>query len=356
MRERFTISKLKDAEIHLVPFHTSREVQSRNGRFNNKFSLRFYLPKNGIKNGSIDRLFIFLNGFAEATTDFWDAIGNNIAKAGAASVLVPLPDHFCRNIFFNMENFNEEDPYYLPIETINLKSFSKIMKQTLIKDPGLFLRYNQQIQGDLHKLITAIKNPEMSDVSISEFTKETFADKIRVSIMGYSLGGLCALQCYLSHTELFNSCVLLNSGASFQDMDGSSMFGKEEWKELQRGLIRVSHEMREKASKNYFSHVILGHAKVELHDLLEKNCHKILVLLGGTDRIINYRSMNNLEPHDTGLAIFQIPGLEHHINIKSVSGREWQAWSDFAVKMILSFEKNRPLSPAKPKVLSMLEH
>ena len=66
---------------------------------------------------------------------------------------------------------------------------------------------------------------------------------------------------------------------------------------------------------------MLGHDKVHLHDLLEENCHKILVLIGGRDRIINSKNIVNLEPYETGLAIFQIPGLEHFINIKSIAGR-----------------------------------
>ena len=94
--------------------------------------------------------------------------------------------------------------------------------------------------------------------------------------------------------------------------------------------------------------MILGHARVELQDRLANNCHKTLVLLGGRDVIINYKNMANLEPEDTGLAIFQIPGLEHHINIKRIAGREWNPWSDFAVHMILAFEERHPEHPSLP--------
>ena len=40
----------------------------------------------------------------------------------------------------------------------------------------------------------------------------------------------------------YSSCILINSGASFQDMDGSSMFGKD-WRKVQRGLLAASHKV-----------------------------------------------------------------------------------------------------------------
>src|SRR6185295_4938505 len=104
-------------------------VESRNKRFNNEFSLRFYLPKSSSE-VPVDRLFILLNGFAEGTTDFWDSMADSFASAGIASVLMPLPDHFCRNIFYNLNSYVESDPFQLQeTEEINLKLFTHIMKQ-----------------------------------------------------------------------------------------------------------------------------------------------------------------------------------------------------------------------------------
>ncbi|MFL6262187.1 MAG: alpha/beta fold hydrolase [Thermoanaerobaculia bacterium] len=337
------------ARVHLVRFHTrSREEISR---FNSHFSLRFYLPRSSRKSRvRLDRLFVFLNGFAEATTDFWDGIGESFARAGVASVLLPLPNHFCRNIFFNLNNFHPGDSYFLsPKADVDLKQFTAIMKREMIENAGQVIRFNFQLMDDIQKLVDCLQNPlPLEEKEICDFLGKHFSRQTRVSLMGYSLGGLCALQAYLAQPERYSSCILVNSGASFQDMDASSMFGHEEWREVQKSLIQAARKVGELEENNFFTHVILGHNRVELHEQLAKNCHKILVMVGGRDRIIRLKNMLNIEPEETGLAIVQIPGLEHFINMRSQSGREWQAWSEFAVQMILAFARHHPPDPSLP--------
>lgn len=290
-----------------------------------------------------------LNGFAEATVGFWDHLANSLAAAGVASVLLPLPDHFCRNVFFNINDFHAKDPYQLREANLKLNEFTAIMKFEAIRHPDRFLDYNLQIQADIRKLIDILPDPSAGSGAISEFIKRQFRKRVRITLIGYSLGGLCALQAYLAETKLFEACILINAGASFQDMDASTMFGRDDWRALQLALVEAARKNPEEAEKHLFSQVILGHAKVELQQRLAQNCHKILVLLGGKDVIINYKNMANLEPADTGLAIFQIPGLEHHVNIKRVASREWNPWSDFAVQMILAFEERHPKHPTLPE-------
>ncbi len=60
------------------------------------------------------------------------------------------------------------------------------------------------------------------------------------------------------------------------------------------------------------------------------------------------RNLVNLEPGQTGLAVFQVPGLGHFIGAKEIDSAGWQAWSEFAVKMILAFSRNHPPSPQLP--------
>jgi hypothetical protein len=122
--------------------------------------------------------------------------------------------------------------------------------------------------------------------------------------------------------------------------DGHGNKGR--WLALLRGLLADARANRDRASENFFSHVILGHSKVELHDRLAHNRHKLLFLIGGTDPIINFRNMANLEPHETGLAIFQIPALRHFINVESHDGKEWEPWSKVAVQLMLTFVRHHP--------------
>jgi hypothetical protein len=109
--------------------------------------------------------------------------------------------------------------------------------------------------------------------------------------------------------------------------------------------------------QNYFDHVMLGNSKKELQDLLRNYSHKILVMLGGTDSIINLKRVANLEPDESGLAIVQIPGLQHHINIKKKAGSVWNEWRSFAADVILSFDKTHPkLTLHAPEPDRLLEY
>lgn len=332
------------ADVHIVPFFSGTGAGDEivEGRFNSHFYLRVYLPPNNV---SVEQTFVFLNGFAEATTAFWDTIGGSLAEAGAASILLPLPYHFSRNVFFNIGAFDDDDPFRL--NAVDLRLFTAFMKEDLVMRPERFLSANQQIISDLGSLAIHLNNPGDGDrAELRDFVEQNLSKSKHVTLVGYSLGGLCALQRFLSQPDKFEACILLNSGASFQDMNGSSMFDDAEhrgrWLKLLRGLLAEASKRKETFSENLFSHVILGHSKVELHDKLVKNRHKLLFLIGGTDPIINFRNMANLEPLETGLAIFQIPGLKHFINIESLDGKEWEPWSKVAVQLMLTFVQHHP--------------
>ncbi len=341
--------KLADPTVDalLVPFRTTKKVESANGYFNDEFCLRFYLPRRHRDDPPLTRLFIMLNGFAEATTDFWDQMAANLAAGGVASLLLPLPDHFCRNIFFNRNSFDEKDPFHLVESDVDLKLFTDIMKQELLAHPDRFIRFNKQLMGEIARLIELVGGEESIDYpDLRRVLARHFVPNPTLSIVGFSLGGLCALQASLLNAGKFNSCVLVNSGASFQDMDGAEMFGENEWHEHQLSLTRAAAAYRD-LRENFFHHVMLGDSRCELQNRLEEESHRILVILGGRDSIINFRTLANLEPKKSGLAIVQIPGLEHHINIKKRGGSTWGRWEHFAADTILSFDKNHPREPER---------
>jgi len=154
-------SKDRGVKIHLHPFVSGNFVESEHKNFNNEFNLRFYLPskKKKIK-GKVEKhnkLFIFLNGFAEGNTNFWDALGISLASKGVPAVLLPLPGHFCRNLFYNINDYNENDSFILNKSIMDMRLFTNIMKQSLIEDPQLLLNFNRQIIGDIFRLSENIK-------------------------------------------------------------------------------------------------------------------------------------------------------------------------------------------------------
>lgn len=181
----------------------------------------------------------------------------------------------------------------------------------------------------------------LSQDGLGTFLHDRLSARPKISILGFSLGGLVALQAFLAQPNTFNSCVLINSGASFQDMNASQVF-RESWRDLQRGILESTRHLSRREMASNFERVFLGHEKVVLHDQLMQQKNKILVLLGGSDPIFNAGNIANILPQETGLAVFQIPSLTHFINIRSMGGDIWDEWSNFTAKMILSFDKFRP--------------
>ena len=273
-------------------------------------------------------------------------MGETLARYNVASVLLPLPEHFCRNILFNINDYDPEDAYKLAGKPV-LKLYTDVMKYEALKHPEMFIHCNRQILADIHGLIEAVQDPDIEarGERQRDFFKEHLNPEIAITLMGYSLGGLGALQAYLLEPDVFDACILINSGASFQDMDASSLFGADYWRKLRRGVVRSARDHSDKVKENFYSQAFLGHEKIEMQDLLTQHAHKILVVLGGSDVITNRRTMTNLEPEGTGLAIVQIPGLEHPINKPSKAFPQWQRWSDFAVSTMLAFIQHHPRLP-----------
>ncbi|MEM7311436.1 MAG: TIR domain-containing protein [Planctomycetota bacterium] len=303
--------------------------------FNDAFPLRFYLP-----HYKASRLMIMINGLAEGKTRIWDRLGSTFAANGMAAVLLPLPQHFCRHILFNCNDFFEDDEYRLDDREL-LDKYTASIKYGLLAHPRSLVRLNYQLMADIACLVayvTGRRDPSIN--TLKDFVDGNFEERPKCSILGFSLGGLCALQSFLNDPDAFNSCVLVNSGASFQDMNASQVF-KDEWRDVQRGVVDAARAYEGVKARN-FDTVFLGNNKVDLHDMLEQQKQKLLLVLGGSDEIINTSNIHNLMPSKTGLAMFQIPSLSHFINVPNMGGRTWDEWSQFTVEMILSFDSNRP--------------
>lgn len=344
------ISETESATIHLVPFESRQDVaESKNHRFNNSFPLRFYVPKQSDSRSLPSRkLFVFINGYGEGTADMWDAMADALAAQRVASVLLPMPEHFCRNMLFNINKYHD-DPYVLSPESgVTLRQYSAIMKYEALNHPKMFVLCNSQLMADLSGLVSLLRDPAGGSDSQRTFLQQHLSPDVHVSLMGYSLGGLGALEGYIAGPDRYRCCVLINAGPSFQDMHGEPLF-QEHWRQLQRDVVLAARKNTTHVEPEAFQQVFLGNDKLLLHERLVANSNKILVLIGGRDSIINRKNIENLQPEETGLAVFQIPGLEHFINLKGFAHTEWLRWSAFAIPMILAFEQNRPDQPLIPR-------
>jgi len=322
-------------KIWQVPFQSPRWVRlSDNDHFayNNFFRLRFYLPES-----PASQLFIMTNGFSEGVVEVWDRLGATFAKAGVGAVLLPLPQHYSRNVLFHINDYHETDHYI--VNKTALKSYNAGLTYGFLRRPELLAEFDGQIMEDVKELMRAVTSRTGSSHAMNDFTRSHFSENVEVSVLGFSLGGLVALQAFLSQPDRYHSCVLINSGASFQDMNASQVF-KEHWRSLQRAILAKTRGVTSLPAD--FAEVFLGHEKVMLLHRLEQHKNKLLIIIGGSDAIFNMSNIANILPRETGLAVFQIPGLGHFINIPKLGGDIWTEWSRFTANMILSFNTHRP--------------
>jgi len=264
-------------------------------------------------------------------------MGAAFAESGVAAVLLPLPQHYSRNVLFNVNDYDESDHYLLNKET--LKSYNAGLTFGFLRRPELLAKFNAQVMEDVKELTRAVTSRTGSSPAMNEFTRAHFDVGTEVSVLGFSVGGLVALQSFLNQPHKYHSCILINSGASFQDMNASQVF-RQHWRSLQRAIIEKSRGLT--GLPDNFAAVFLGHEKVMLLQQLEKYKNKLLLIIGGSDAIFNMSNLLNIVPRETGLAVFQIPGLGHFINIPKLGGDIWTGWSRFTANMILSFNKHRP--------------
>jgi hypothetical protein len=346
--QKLANSHADGSAIWHVPFHSPRGFTFGDDNpfpYNNRFSLRFYLPRKR----KTSRLFLLINGLSEGVAHVWDRLGATLANAGVASVLVPLPQHYCRNTLFNINDYDPDDSFNLTSGEM-LSHYSHTIKHGFLQHPELLVELDKQMMSDIDEIVRSVTLRNAAYYNkLNEFAAQHFAKRLRVSILGFSLGGLVALQSFLNNPRRFNSCILINSGASFQDMNASQVF-QNNWRPLQRLILERTRNLSRREMATNFERVFLGHEKVVLHDMLIENKNKLLVLLGGSDPIFNTSNIVNILPRETGLAVFQIPALGHFINISSRGGDIWNEWSSFTARMIVSFDQFRPQDKSGPPI------
>ena len=294
-----------------------------------RFHLRFYFPREIFQDKKIkaDKIFIMVNGLDETSYfSLYDQIGQGLAKNGFASVLLPLPNHLNRNPQYR---FFDEKKYEKPSDTF-LKEKGKI-----------FLAFSQYM-NEIKILTEHLTNH--CDKSVyncnCKFYSDLFVKNPKISLLGYSLGGLAVLSCFLNRPTNYNTCVLLNSGSKLGDIDVSHFIEIEKWKRMVKGLKRDWKQKRNsisfKTKHKIFEKVFLGNHEDDMREELEELSRRVLFILGGADTVTKYESIKVLEPKDHGLSVFKIPGLHHFLALDT----EWNTWFDIITTMISRFEEN----------------
>ena len=235
--------------MKLFPFCKEKKTPSVDSY--KRFHLRFYIPKSiyNDKFHKITKCFILLNGLDEISFfTLYDQLGKELCNHGYAAILIPLPNHLNRNLGFRVHDLNK-------IETPS-ESF-------LTEPEKIYLAYKQFIE-ELDILINHVKNKKCfkPDSECCAFYKYFFDDNVRISIIGYSLGGLGALSYYLLNKDLINSCILLNSGAQLEDIDVSDFISINKWNRMVRQLHlhKEKFYMKNDPIDRFFDMLFLGNS------------------------------------------------------------------------------------------------
>ena len=336
------------SDVWAVPFHTPFE---RLGPNNNEFCLRFYVPRDA--HLPYERVFVLLNGLGESDVHIYDALGDAFAEHGVPCVLLPLPNHFCRwgrePGAAPEEHVLDNDPYHFRREVAFRDVTENIKRRLLDQNQNVLVDGFHQTLRDVRKLIHSLKaNRAFLSAENRDFFEKHFSGDTRVSLYGYSLGGLLALAALLRDPHLLSFCGIVNSGASIQDIRVPSLlFSPTEWEEVQlnayRGLEprredeRLSDDLRE-----LYTWIFLGNDRILLRRRLESESHRLLCVIGASDEVFQRGQILDIEPRQTGLAVMQVPRLGHWIGVEREDRPVWQLWKSLIVRTILAFEKDRP--------------
>lgn len=209
---------------------------------NNRFKIEFFLPS--VADGKKEsHLVLMVNGFAEWNKDLYHhpdfGLATLFARRGFASVLLPIPFHFNRipetprytkfsRRLAAQDGVKQEHPWYgMPAYIVRSNP------------ERLYLGY-RQIISDIVTLGEHVKGQENNAERASEFD-HWFSKDTRIHLLGYSLGGLGCVAALLKRHKyveardregrLFDSCALLCSGASLQNLVPTELkFTEEDWR------------------------------------------------------------------------------------------------------------------------------
>ncbi|NOX64329.1 MAG: hypothetical protein GXO85_00690 [Chlorobi bacterium] len=300
--------------------------------FNFKFYLRFYFPKKQLTtiNSKTERLIIMFNGLNEVNDvnfSLYDRLGKSFASQGFPAVLFPTPFHLNRSAIDTREfeyNDWEERPKDFPknkIKTpaIPLAKRPYCLYMNFIQTIHEYTIFRHLIDHEFNK-IKRCDTYDIPKVNKEEkyFFNQYFTNKkTEVSLLGYSLGGLYALSCFSKNPERINSCALLNSGASLDQMNLRKFVKREVWKKIANNLRSVKYWGCGKNTQadilNDNNYALINNVFFynPLEDSITRVGKKLLFIMGGKDEILKPDSVKRLEPEGFALNKFVIGELEH---------------------------------------------
>jgi pimeloyl-ACP methyl ester carboxylesterase len=332
---------------------------------NRSFMARLYWSGNQTRqvafifNGLDETIFSSPDPFA-----FYDQLGESLASEDFLAILLPTPYHLNRVMAFTENEANLRNsatsafPDYTKPSLALMRSNSSIYRnhfQGFRETLGLYRELLPNTQPAAFKEIPRV---ECLSPAVRAFFRDCIEEPARVSLIGYSLGGLRALTEYFrdryestkvaNRRPLFSCCVAINSGGALSTLPNPDWVEKDQWTKMIDELLCQRHEgsverynglssdEREAASRHYafLDDIFLGQA-VSLNTLSKIDnqvSRRVLFILGGDDQLVPPSSLARLAPTG-GLNIFQIAGMGHMLSYDEA----WKHWKPVVFDVIKQF-------------------
>lgn len=286
---------------------------------------------------------VMLNGFAEANVLPYDELMLDLARLGLPSILLPLPNHFSRyssakgTTPFLLKEW-DSDPFEIPESKrrSSMKAISTNLINRLGTDAQIWLDGYKQTMKDLEHLMDRLLGYQERPSTVDPL-RALFSPRTRLSLYGYSLGGLITECMMLRQPHRVHSAFLVNTGASLDEINARLIF-RDRWPKLKQKLKDTDTTCLgdyEREFKLVFFRKSEGDQK-EYLDRLHRISRRTLFLLGANDDVFPYDEVIRLKPPE-GLTHIVLPAIGHRIG-HGPRKDEWESWRRFVAGLIDVFE------------------
>ncbi len=323
-----------------------------------QFSLRYFIPKEplslkkseatGVKDPKIQNVVVMVNGLDEILDShllFYDYLGSHFAERGIAAVLLSTPYHLHRVTTKDVPN--EKRPFKIPHECF--------------REPLDYFIHFKLASIEIEDLIQRIKH-KVKDEGDLNFYQNHFGQNVKVTVLGYSLGGLISLGTLLRLTsnnqnDLIDSCILYNSaprlGNATTDRIGIE---NEAWRKVWEKFNSmgtdgiIGNDNRNNESFAYFFKDLYmgmrGSDEGLTKQLLNQNSKKMLLVMSGSDDIIDtkawedYLNYNEGQRQKTIINQFIFAGVGHSPMIEAQGAESLPRVMDVMTDHIMKNQKS----------------
>lgn len=362
-----TVGILKDINVNMLNYYetTVRKSAELDGsdefhwvcRGVKSFDLSFYVPLNVMSVGDekIQEVVIMFNGLNEIANRHYahyDRLGASLALNGIGAVLYTTPFHLNRTPYLERKFrklYEERGGSQKWPDSPGADVMMRVPHRGVLRNQESLFHSFQQLATEVldfasYLRVRSIKGFITMDKDDEIFYEELFDRKnVRVSLLGYSLGGLQALYTYLKDPGLFGRCILVNSGASVDNLRTKPVgITDGEWSAIRQGARKAKYHLAEMINvhdRGFLDDVLFERPfkNDETLRVFGASSNNLLFIAGGADAVSPAEYLLQFQPKgggsSRGLNILQVEGLEHPLQ----RSLEYDRWFPLIVNTINKF-------------------